>query len=64
MTETEEKAKKATFEELQFKKTWAKLLKLSPIEKNLSRNVGRAPKHSVKVKEINISVDTKGKKKK
>lgn len=57
--------KKKSFEEMMFKKKWAKHLKLSPIIKNLSKDVGRAPKCNVREpkKEVPVVVDNKKKKK-
>ena len=58
--------KQKLFEEQMFKKKWAKHLKLSPMLCKISSNVGRASKCNVKgpKKEIAITVDSKGKKKK
>jgi len=57
--------KKKSFEEMMFKKKWAKHLKLSPIIKNLSEDVGKAPKCNVREpkKEVPVVVDNKKKKK-
>ena len=48
------------------RKKWAKHLKLSPIFHKLSKNIGKAPKCNVNgpKKEIAVTVDSKGKKKK
>ena len=59
MTPEEEKSKKDSFEELQFKKNWAKHLKLSPILSKLNKNVGRGVKCNNKTSEIKVAVDTK-----
>ena len=58
--------KQRLFEEQLFKKKWAKHLKLSPIFHKLSKNIGKAPKCNVNgpKKEIAVTVDSKGKKKK
>ena len=66
MTPEEEKAKKIDFEEAQFKKRWARILKLSPIYSRLKANVGRGPRCGHGSGEIKVAVDTKsnGKKKK
>lgn len=58
--------KQRLFEEQLFKKKWAKYLKLSPIFHKLSKNIGKAPKCNVNgpKKEIAVTVDSKGKKKK
>ena len=58
--------KQCLFEEQLFKKKWAKHLKLSPIFHKLSKNIGKAPKCNVNgpKKEIAVTVDSKGKKKK
>lgn len=64
MTQEEEKAKKIDFEEAQFKKRWAKHLKLSPIYSNLKANVGRAHKCGSKGGVVNVTVDTKSTNKK
>lgn len=64
MTPEEEKAKKIDFEEAQFKKRWAKHLKLSPIYSRLKANVGRAPKCGSHAGEIKVAVDTKATNKK
>lgn len=58
--------KQRLFEEQLFKKKWAKHLKLSPIFHKLSKNIGKAPKCNTKgpKKEIAVTVDSKGKKKK
>lgn len=55
-----------TPEEKSFNKRWGKLCKLSPIVKNLDKNIGKAPKCSNKVKtdDVKVTVDTKGGKKK
>lgn len=65
----EPEQKQKLFEELMFKKKWGKHLKLSPIEKNISKNVGRAPKCNTKgpKKEVGLQVApvaANGKKKK
>lgn len=56
--------KQKAFEELQFKKKWAKFLKLSPIVKNLSKTVGKAPACNTNTtkKEVNLQVASKKKK--
>ena len=58
--------KQRLFEEQLFKKKWAKHLKLSLIFHKLSKNIGKAPKCNVNgpKKEIAVTVDSKGKKKK
>lgn len=58
--------KQRLFEEQLFKKKWAKHLKLSPIFHKLSKNIGKVPKCNVNgpKKEIAVTVDSKGKKKK
>ena len=58
--------KQRLFEEQLFKKKWAKHLKLSPIFYKLSKNIGKAPKCNANSpkKEIAVTVDSKGKKKK
>lgn len=58
--------KQRLFEEQLFKKKWAKHLKLSPVFHKLSKNIGKAPKCNVNgpKKEIAVTVDSKGKKKK
>lgn len=57
--------KQKLFEELQFKKKWAKHLKLSPILYKVSNEVGKAPKCNSKgpKKEVTVIVDSKKKKK-
>jgi len=61
----DQELKQKLFEELMFKKKWAKHLKLSPIISKLSKNVGKAPKCNTKgpKKEVAVIVDTKKKKK-
>lgn len=58
----EEKQKR--FEEQQFKKKWAKRLKLSPMPNKISANVGRAPRcnSSTTKKEVSLAVASKKKK--
>ena len=58
--------KQHLFEEQLFKKKWAKHLKLSPVFHKLSKNIGKAPKCNANgpKKEIAVTVDSKGKKKK
>lgn len=60
----DQEQKQKLFEEEQFKKKWAKHLKLSPIIRNLSNNVGKAPKCNTKgpKKEVSVQIDTKKKK--
>lgn len=57
--------KQKLFEELQFKKKWAKHLKLSPMLSKISKNVGKASKCNIKgpKKETQVTVDSKKKKK-
>lgn len=61
----DQEQKQKLFEEQMFKKRWAKHLKLSPIVKNLSKEVGKDSKCNVKgpKKEVAVIVDTKKKKK-
>jgi hypothetical protein len=58
--------KQKALEEQAFKKKWAKFLKLSPIVKNLSKTVGKAPKCNTKEpkKEIQVAVANNKNKKK
>lgn len=57
--------KQRLFEEQQFKKRWAKYLKLSPIFCKISDKVGRGSRCNTKgpKKEITIAVNSKKKKK-
>ena len=57
--------KQRLFEEQQFKKRWAKYLKLNPIVSKLSKEVGKAPKCNIKgpKKEVNIAMNNNKKKK-
>ena len=58
--------KQKLFEEMRFKKAWAKHLKLSPMLSNISNNVGKAPKCNIKEpkKEVAVVIDNKKNKKK
>lgn len=58
--------KQKLFEEQQFKKRWAKHLKLSPMFCKISNEVGKGPRCNTKgpKKEVSVIVDTKNKKKK
>ena len=58
--------KQKLFQEQQFKKKWAKYLKLCPILPDLSNNIGKAPKCNVKgpKKEVAVVIDNKNNKKK
>lgn len=62
----DQEQKQKLFEEEQFKKKWAKHLKLSPIVCKLSKEVGRAPKCNTKgpKKEVPVQIDNSKKKKK
>lgn len=52
-----------TMEEKAFNKRWNKLLKLSPMLKNVSKDVGKAPKCGVKAKTESVVVTPTKKKK-
>ena len=53
-----------SLEEKAFNKTWNKMCKLSPMIKNVSKDVGRAPKCGVKAKPEKVEVVVTNKKKK
>jgi hypothetical protein len=53
-----------SLEEKAFNKTWNKICKLSPTLKNVSKDVGRAPKCGVKAKPVASEVIVTNKKKK
>lgn len=57
--------KQRLFEEQQFKKRWAKHLKLCPMLNKISNTIGKAPKCNTKgpKKKVTIIVDSKKKKK-
>lgn len=61
----DQEQKQKLLEEQMFKKRWAKHLKLSPIIKNLSKSVGKAPKCNTKgpKKEVPVQIDNNKKKK-
>lgn len=56
--------KVVTTEVKAFNKRWNKKCKLSPVLKNLSKDVGKAPKCGVKAKPEKVEVAVAGKKKK